>query len=79
MWDRDNKITREKFDRNRKSTKFINLSSSKFCNAGGHLMMRSCLKDSIIESAPRFGKFIKKLEIYRQFPPRRVKKEKCLR
>ena len=35
--------------------------------------MRSCLQDDVINSAPRIGKFINKQELYRQFPPRRVK------
>ena len=35
--------------------------------------MRSCLKDAVINSAPRIGKFINKQELYRKFPPRRVK------
>ena len=35
--------------------------------------MRSCLQDAVINSAPRIGKFINKLELYRQCPPRREK------
>ena len=35
--------------------------------------MRSCLQDAVINSAPRIGKFINKQELYRQYPPRRVK------
>ena len=35
--------------------------------------MSSCLQDAVINSAPRIGKFISKLELYRQFPPIRVK------
>ena len=35
--------------------------------------MRSRLQDAVINSAPRIGKFINKLELYRQCPPRRVK------
>ena len=34
--------------------------------------MRSCLQESVINSAPIIGKFINKLELYRQCPPRRV-------
>ena len=37
------------------------------------LKMRSCLQDAVINYAPRTRKFINKLEIYRQCPPRRVK------
>ena len=35
--------------------------------------MRSCLQDSVINSAPRIGKYIDQQELYRQCPPRRVK------
>ena len=35
--------------------------------------MRSCLQDAVINSAPRIGKYINKLELYIQCPPRRVK------
>ena len=35
--------------------------------------MRSCLQDPVINDAPIIGKFINKQELYRQFPPRRVK------
>ena len=35
--------------------------------------MSSCLQDDVINSAPRIGNFINKLELYRHFPPRRVK------
>ena len=35
--------------------------------------MRSRLQDAVIIYSPRIRKFIDKQEIYRQFPPRRVK------
>ena len=35
--------------------------------------MRSCLQDSVIISAPEIGRYINKLEFYRQCPPRIVK------
>ena len=35
--------------------------------------MRSCLQDSVINSSTRIGKYIKKKELYRQCPPRKVK------
>ena len=35
--------------------------------------MRSCLQASVINSAPRIGKFIDKQELYRQYPPIKVK------
>ena len=39
-------------------------------------MIRSCLQDTVINSAPRIGYYIKTLEFYRQFPPIRVKDTK---
>ena len=79
MWDRDNKITRDNFGRKTKSSGFIYPRGSKFCESEGHFMMRSCLQDSVITSAPRIGKYINKLELYKQCPPRRVKYTKKLR
>ena len=35
--------------------------------------MRSCLKDAVINSAPRIEKYIDKQEFYRQCPPIKVK------
>ena len=35
--------------------------------------MRSCLQDSVINSAPRIGKYIDQQELYRQCPPRKMK------
>ena len=49
------------------------LPGSGICEAEGNLKMRPCLQDAVINSAPRIGKFINKLELYRQCPPRRVK------
>ena len=66
FWDRDRKTARENFGRKRKSTGFIYLPGSKLCEAEGHLMMRSCLQYAVINSAPRIGKYINKLELYRQ-------------
>ena len=48
------------------------LPGSGFREAEGNLKMRSCLQDAVINSAPGIGKFINKLELYRQCPPRRV-------
>ena len=73
MWDRYWKIARDNYGRKRKSTGYIYLPGSRFGEAEGHLTMRSCLKYSIINSAPRIGKYINKLELYRQCLPRRVK------
>ena len=71
--DRDKKIERDNFGRKIKSTGSIYLPGSKSREAGGHLMMRSCLQYSVMNSALRIGKYIKRLELYRQCPPRRVK------
>ena len=38
--------------------------------------MRSCLQDAVINSVPRIGKYINKLGLYRQCPPRIVKDKK---
>ena len=46
---------------------------SDFREAEGHLSMRSCLQDAVINYATRIGKYIDKQELYRQFPPRKVK------
>ena len=40
------------------------------------MSIRLSLQDDVINSASRIGKYINKLEFYRQFPPRRVKDEK---
>ena len=76
MWDRDRKIARDNFGRKRKSTGFIYLPGSKLREAEGHLTMRSCLQDAVINYAPRIGKYTNKLEFYRQCPPRRLKDTK---
>ena len=38
--------------------------------------MKSCLKDDVINSEPRVGKYINKMELYRQCPPRSAKDTK---
>ena len=63
MWDRDRKIARDCFGRKSKSNGFIYLPRSTFCEVEGILLMRSCLQDSVINSAPRIGKYINKLEL----------------
>ena len=73
MFDRDRKMAKDNFGRKRKATECIYLPGSGFREAEGHLSTRSCLQDTIINSAPRIGKFIDKQELYRQCPPRRVK------
>ena len=73
MLDRDMKVARHNFGRKIKPTGCIFLPGSGFREAEGNLKMRSCLQDAVINSAPRIGKFINKLELYRQCPPRRAK------
>ena len=72
MFDRDRKTAKENFGRKRKATGCIYLPGSGLREAEGHLSMRSCLQDDVINSAPRIRKFINKQELYRQCPPRRV-------
>ena len=76
MWDRDNKIARDNFGIKIKSSGFIYLPVSKLLGAESHLMMRLCLKDAVINPTPSIGKYINKMELYRQYPPRRVKDTK---
>ena len=73
MFDRARKMAKEKFGRKRKGTGCIYLPRSNFREAEGHLSMRSCLQDSVINYAPRIGKYIDQQELYRQCPRRTVK------
>ena len=59
LWDRDRKIARDNFCIKIKSNGLIYLAESRFCEAEGHLTMRSCLQDAVINSAPGIGKYIK--------------------
>ena len=72
MFERNRKMTKDNFGRNIKSTGCIYLPGSDFREAEGHLSMRSCLKDAVINFAPRIGKYIDKQELYRQFPHRKA-------
>ena len=76
MWYRDKKIARDNFGGKMKSTGFIYLPGSNFGEAEGHLTMSSYLQDAGINYAPGIGKYINKLELYIQCPPRRVKDTK---
>ena len=73
MWDRYRKIEKENLGKKKKTDWIYFLPGSKFCKAEGHLSMRSCLQDVVINYSPMIIKYINKLELYRQFPPRRVK------
>ena len=76
MWYRDRKIARDDSGRKIKPTGFIYLTGSNFREDKGDLTMRSCLQDAFNNSAPRIGKYINNLELYRKFPPTRVKDTK---
>ena len=65
MLDRDTKVARQNFARKRKPTEYIFIPGLGFREAESNLKMRSCLQDAVINSAPRIGKFINKLELYR--------------
>ena len=73
MFDRDNKMPKDNFGSKIKATGSIYLPGSWLRESKGHLSMISCLKDAVINSAPRIGKYINKQELYRQCPHRRVK------
>ena len=73
MFDRDRKEARQIFGKKRKATRCIFLPRTGLREAEGNLKMRSCLQDDVINFSPRIVKYINKLELYRQFPPRRVK------
>ena len=61
MWDRDMKITKDNFGRKIKPTGYIYLPGSRYCEAKGHLKLRSSLQGAIINYAPETGKYIKNL------------------
>ena len=71
MFDRDRKMAKDNFGRKRKATGCIFLPGSDFREAEGHLSMRSCLQDAVINSDARVGKYINKLGLYRQLYIRR--------
>ena len=79
MWDRYLKIKNYNFGSKIKSTGCIYLPGSKYRESEGHLELRSCLQDAIINSAPRIGKYINKLELYNQCPPRGLKDTKMIK
>ena len=66
MFDRDRKMANNNFGRKRKTAGCIYLTGSDFCEAEGHLSMRSCLQDAVINSDPRIEKYINKQELQRQ-------------
>ena len=60
------------FRKKRKGSRFCVSKNSPYSDAEESSHLRSCLRDAIINAAPRIGG-IDKLELYRQCPPRRVK------
>ena len=66
MFDRDRKMEKYNLGRKRKATRCIYHPGSYFHEGEGHLLMRSCLQDAVINYAPRIGKYIDKHELYRQ-------------
>ena len=58
MFDRHRKMAKCDFVRKKKATGCIYLPGSDFREAEGHLSMRSCLQDTVINSDPRIGKYI---------------------
>ena len=78
IFDRDRKMAKDNFGRKRKATRCIYLPGSDFREDEGHLSMRSCSQDAVINSAPIIGKYIDQQEFYRQCPPRKVKEFKYI-
>ena len=76
MWDRDQRMAIDNFGIKIKSTGYIYLPVSKYHDAEGHLTMSSCLQYAVIDFAPMIIKYINKMELYTQCPPRRVRDKK---
>ena len=53
------KKSRQSLGRKIKSTGYIYLHGSQYCEAEGYLNLRSCLQDDVINSAPRMWKIHK--------------------
>ena len=61
------------FGKRIKSTGYIYFTGTQYREAEGYWNLRPCLQDVVINYSPMIIKYINKLELYRQFPPRRVK------
>ena len=57
----------------RKSTGYIYLPGSQYCESGGYLKPRSWLHDTSINSAQGLEKYINKYKLYRKCSSRRLK------
>ena len=66
MLDRDPKKTIDNYARKIKSTGYIYLHGSQYCEAEDYLKLSSCIKDAVINYIPNIDKFINKLELYNQ-------------
>ena len=72
IWDIYQRIAKYNLGRKIKSTGYIYLPRSKYHEYEGHLKLISCLKYSVVNSAPRIGKYINKIRFYNQCPTIRV-------
>ena len=70
---KDTRIRQTCSGRKQKATCYILLTGSPYRDAEGSSQVRSCLHDSIINSAPIIGEKTDQSELYRQCSPRRVK------
>ena len=70
---KDKIIQRVYSGRKQKSKVFVCHQGSSYHDAEISSQLISCLHDAIIHAAPRIGRIIDKLELYRQCPPRRLK------
>ena len=55
------------------ATSFVYLKGSPYRDSKGSWQLISCLHDAINNAAPKMGGKIDRLELYQQFPPRKVK------
>ena len=76
MWDRDRKIAIDNYGIKGKPTGYIYLPGLKYPEAKVHLELRSGLKGSVINYAPKIGKYVNKHRLYRQCLPIRAKDTK---
>ena len=61
------------FGRKIKSTGYNYLPGSQYRESEGHLNLRSCLHDAVINSAPGIVKYMNKHGLFRQCPPKIMK------
>ena len=73
---KDSRIRRVYSGIKQKAADFAYLQFSPYCDADGSSHLRSCLRDAVMNTTPRIGQIIEKLEWYIQYPPRRAKDTK---